>query len=105
MPKSKLILIGKHLILYGSEIWKFGPAFCLSNSYFTDGSLDLFALFISVNMTCSIVTIGQCVTCREDVSWAFCTEKVFNFLFQKRGDDSVCKTGISFPPNISLRDK
>lgn len=62
---------------------KFGPEFCLSNNYFTEGSLDLFALFISVNMAASIVTIHQGMICREDVLWAFCTEKVFSFLFQK----------------------
>lgn len=42
---------------------KFGPEFCLSTNYFVEGSLNLFVLFISVNMTACIVTIGQWVSC------------------------------------------
>lgn len=42
---------------------KFGPEFCLANNYFFEGSLNLFAL----NMTVCAATIGHSVACGVDV--------------------------------------
>lgn len=62
---------------------KFGPEFCLATNYFTESSLNLFALFNSVNMAACIATIGHWWLVGKMFNGHFCTENVFHFFFQK----------------------